>query len=336
MASNSGTKDHIFASSRVRSVEKNLLSREKAEAMIDSKTPAEAMKILYDLGYGEGADPVPAEKFGQLLVEETKKTFSFIRGIAPEEQDLYAFLYPYDYHNLKVLIKAELQDTDPEPFLIDVGTIEAGRLAAMYRDRDFVGMTSMMKEAVLEVLDVFARTKDPQTIDFILDKACYREMTESAAATGNAYIIGYVQLLIDTINLKTFVRLRQMKKSWDVFSQVFLPGGRIQEKLFVNSYDEPYEQFADRMLPYGLDKAMSEGGAMIRESWRFTALERLLDNALMEYAKGAKYISFGIEPLAAYLIAKEGEMRTVRIAMTGLIQGLSREMMAERLRETYV
>jgi V/A-type H+-transporting ATPase subunit C len=75
---------------------------------------------------------------------------------------------------------------------------------------------------------------------------------------------------------------------------------------------------------------------MIRESWRFTALERLLDNALMEYAKGAKYISFGIEPLAAYLIAKEGEMRTVRIAMTGLIQGLSREMMAERLRETYV
>lgn len=336
MASNSGTKDHIFASSRVRSVEKNLLSREKAEAMIDSKTPAEAMKILYDLGYGEGADPVPAEKFGQLLVEETKKTFSFIRGIAPEEQDLYAFLYPYDYHNLKVLIKAELQDVDPEPFLIDVGTIEAARLAAMYRDRDFVGMTSMMKEAVLEVLDVFARTKDPQTIDFILDKACYREMTASAAATGNAYIIGYVQLLIDTINLKTFVRLRQMKKSWDVFSQVFLTGGRIQEKLFINSYDEPYEQFADRMLPYGLDKAMSEGGAMIRESWRFTALERLLDNALMDYAKGAKYISFGIEPLAAYLIAKEGEMRTVRIAMTGLIQGLSREMMAERLRETYV
>jgi hypothetical protein len=227
----------------VRSVEKNLLSREKAEAMIDSKTPADAIKILYDLGYGEGADPVPAEKFGELLAEETKKTYSFIRGIAPEEKDLYAFLYPYDYHNLKVLIKAELQDADPEPFLIDVGTIEAGRLAAMYRDRDFVGMTSMMKEAVLEVLDVFARTKDPQTIDFILDKACYREMTESAAATGNAYIIGYVKLLIDTINLKTFVRLRQMKKSWDVFSQVFLPGGRIQEKLFVNSYDEPYEQF---------------------------------------------------------------------------------------------
>lgn len=336
MANNSGTKDHVFAAARVRSVEKNLLSREKAEAMIDSKTPADALKILYDLGYGEGAEPLPPERFGELLADEARKTYAFIRGIAPEEQDLYAFLYPYDYHNLKVLIKAELQDLDPEDFLIDAGTIEAHRMATLFRERDFVGMTNTMKEAVLETLDVFARTGDPQVIDFLMDKACYREMGQAAAASGSDYIQGYVRLLVDTINLKTFVRLRQMKKSWDVFSQVFLDGGRIQEKLFIASYDEPFEQFADRLIPYGLDRAMAEGGAMIRESGRFTALERLCDNSLMDYAKSAKYVSFGIEPLAAYLVAKEGELRTVRIAMTGLLQGLSRDMMAERLRETYV
>lgn len=346
MVSSQKEKDYVFASARVRSVEKNLLTKDKAEAMIDSKSAEDALKILYDLGYGDGTEGLRAEQFESLLSAETDKTYSFVRGIAPDEKDLYAFLYPYDYHNLKVLLKAEFLNTgqsqqssssqsDPEPFLIGVGTIDTARLEAMVRERDFVGMTFAMKNAVLEVIDVFARTRDPQIIDFILDRACYGEMAEAAKATANPYIEGYVGLLIDTINLKTFARLRQMHKSWDVFSQVFLQGGRIQEKLFISSYDEPYEQFAEKLIPYGLTKAMAEGGAMLRESGRFTALERLCDDRLMDYARSAKYVSFGIEPLAGYLIAKEGEIRTARIAMTGLLQGLERDQMAERLRETY-
>ncbi len=330
------TKDYVFASSVVRSVEKNLLSRENTEAIADSRSMEDALKILYDHNYGENVDAAEALDVEVLLSEEIKKTYSFIRSIAPDEGELHVFLFPYDYHNLKVLVKAELTKTDASPFLMDVGTIGAAKLTDAYRDRDFVEMTSGMREGVLEVLDVYARTNNPQQIDFILDKYCYTEMYGAALHTGNDYIIGYVKLLIDTINLKTFVRLRQMKKSWDVFSQVFIPGGRIQDKLFTANYDEPFEQFADRLIPYGLDTPMGTGAIAIRENGSFTDLERLCDNSLMQYAKEAKYTFFGIEPLAAYLIAKEAEIKTVRIAMTGLKQGLSREMMAERLRETYV
>lgn len=331
-----GKKDYIFASSRVRSVEKHLLSRDKAEAMIDSKTPEDALKILYDLGYGNESETLSPRQFETLLTEEIGKVYSFVRGIAPDETELYPFLYPYDYHNLKVLLKAEFLDMDPEPFLMAVGTIPAARMTVLVRERNFVGLTDRMRNGILEVVDVFSRTKDPQVIDFIFDKACCAEMQESAAAGGNEFITDYVKLQIDIINLKSFVRCRQMGKPWDFFSQVFIDGGRIQEKLFTGSYDEPYEQFAEKLIPYGLSLAMAEGGAMLRETGRFTALERLCDNRLVEFAKAAKYISFGIEPLAAYLIAKEAEIRTVRIIMTGLLQKLSKEEMAERVRETYV
>ena len=262
--------------------------------------------------------------------------YSFIRDIAPDQEEIYPFLYPYDYHNLKVLMKAEFADMDPEPFLVDIGTISAPQMASQVRDRNFVGLTSKMRNAILEVIDVFARTKDPQIIDFIFDRACFAEMLEASVAGKNKFIVDYVQLQIDIINLKSFIRIHQMKKPWDFFSQVYIDGGRIQEKLFTSSYDEPYEQFAEKLIPYGLAHAMSEGGAMLRETGRFTAFERLCDNLLVEYAKAAKYVSFGIEPLAAYLIAKQAEIRTARIIMTGLLQGLSKEAMAERVRETYV
>lgn len=329
-------KDYIFASSRVRSAEKYLLSRDKAEAMIDSKVPEDALKILYDLGYGDGSDDFTQFEFENVLAEETRKVFSFIRGIAPDQRDLYPFFYPFDYHNLKVLMKAEFMETDPMELLIDLGTIPISQMAIWVRERNFVGLTDTMKNAIIEITDVFARTRDPQLIDIIFDKACYSEMLESALDAGNEFVINYVKLQIDIINLKSFVRLRQMGKPWDFFTQIFIAGGRIQDKLFIAGYDEPYELFAEKLIPYGLYTPMVEGGIMLKETGRFTALERLCDNVLIGFAKDAKYISFGIEPLVAYLIAKEMEIRTVRIIMTGLNQGLPKESIAERVRDTYV
>ncbi|MFA6690960.1 MAG: V-type ATP synthase subunit C [Saccharofermentanales bacterium] len=336
MSINQGKKDYIFATARVRSVEKSLLSRDKVEAMLDSKTPEDALKILDELGYGDDSEALSVTQFENMLTEELKKVYALMRSIAPDEADLYPFLYPYDYHNLKVLLKAESLEIDPELLLIDVGTIPALQMAALVRDRNFVDLTSQMRNALQQVIDVFPRTKDPQLIDFIFDQACYAEMLAAATAGKNQFILDYVRLQIDITNLKSFARIRQMGKPWNFFAQVFFNGGRIQDKLFIRSYDEPYELVAEKLLPYGLSLPLAEGGIMLRETGRFTALEKFCDNHLVEFAKTAKYVSFGIEPLAAYLIAKEADIRNIRIIMNGLLQGLPQETTVERVRETYV
>lgn len=329
-------KDYTYASSRVRSVEKNLLSRERVDKMVDSRTPEDALKILYDAEYGDGSEPVRAADFDQLLTGELKKSYDFILSIAPDPKDFRAFLYPYDYHNLKTLMKAEFMGIEAPDNLIDVGTIPVEGLAAMVRERNFLSLTPLMKQAFGEALEVVSRTRDPQMVDLIFDQACYGDMKLAAELSGSGFLRDYVSLLIDTINLKTFVRARQMGRSWDFFSKVYLQGGRIPEKLFVSGYEEAYEQFAEKLTPYGLSTALAEGGTALKETGRFTRLEKLCDDRIIEFAKQAKYVSFGIEPLAAYLIVKEYEIRTARIVMSGLLQGLSREMIGERLRETYV
>jgi len=199
-----------------------------------------------------------------------------------------------------------------------------------------LGMPDGMKRGIEEVIDVFGRTSDPQAIDFILDRVCYEEMRKSAKESDSTFVIGYVSLLIDTINLKTFVRLRQMGKNWNFFSKVFLDGGNIAESIFIGGYEESYDKFSEKLLNRGFSQALLEGSIMLRESGRFTALERLCDNTIMDYAKGGKFVSFGVEPLAAYMIAKESDIRNCRIIMAGLLQGLSRDMIKERQRDTYV
>lgn len=328
--------DYVFASSRVRSMERYQLTKDDAEMMSESRTPEDALKILYDLKYGEEEDTLDLRNFEDILSKELQKAFSFIIDIAPDKEEIYPLLYPYDYHNLKVLLKAEFLGSQFPEYLIDIGTISPENLEEYVRERDFVQTSDLMKNAVLESIDVFARTQDPQVIDVILDKACFKEMLEKAKLTDNEFLIGYVKLLIDITNLKTFVRVREMGKPWDFFNSIFVEGGKIQDKLFISGYDEAYESFGEKMIPYGLSKAMIEGGLALKETGRFTVLERLCDNALMDYVKDAKFVSFGLEPLLSYLIAKEIEIRTVRIIMTGLLQNLPKESITERVRDTYV
>ena len=65
-------------------------------------------------------------------------------------------------------------------------------------------------------------------------------------------------------------------------------------------------------------------------------LEKLVDNFIMNMMKNAKIIPFGVEPLIAYIYAKETEIKIIRIIMVGKLNNISAEVVRERLRDSYV
>ena len=57
---------------------------------------------------------------------------------------------------------------------------------------------------------------------------------------------------------------------------------------------------------------------------------------LIETIKPQKYNPFTAGPLVAYILAKENEIKTVRIILTARLNGLEEEQIRERIREMYV
>lgn len=328
--------EYIYATARVRGVEKNLLTKGKIEKMLDAKTLPDAIKVLKECEYGEAGGDLPETAFEELLTGEQRKTSDFIKKIAPQGEMFDVFLYPYDYHNIKALLKAEFLETSADELLIDAGTIPSAKLKVVVRERNDTALTEFMRRGLHEAIDIFGRTNDPQMIDLILDQACFMDMRRTAEASGSAFLAGYVQTLIDMVNLKSFVRIRKMGKSWDFFAKVFIEGGNIAQKLFVNSFDEPLEQFADRVAYLGFDQMLRASAEKLKQTGKFTELERQCDNKLIEYVKPAKYISFGPEPLVGYMVAKDNEIKTARIILSGKLAQLQTDKIRERLRETYV
>lgn len=328
---------YAYAVGKIRAVEKRLLDKARMERMIDAKSPEEALKVLLESGYkGNSDDYANAFEYESILRNEQIRVYKLLKSIAPEPEVFDLFLLGNDYHNIKVLLKAEFLGNEHDYMIIDTGTIPAAELKKKISERNFTGMSDIMRDAIEECIDVFNRTNDPQIIDIILDRACFHQMKEYAAASGYRFVSGLVQLMIDLTNIKIFLRARNTGRNWDFLQKILLPGGNIDNKVFIENLGDSLEGLIGFLKgkPYG--DICEEGIEAFKNTGSLAKFEKLADNYIMTHVKKAKYIALGIEPLIAYLWAKENEIKNARIIMVGKINNISSEVIRERLRETYV
>jgi V/A-type H+-transporting ATPase subunit C len=67
-----------------------------------------------------------------------------------------------------------------------------------------------------------------------------------------------------------------------------------------------------------------------------TQFEKLCDDGVAGYMAVAQTVSFGEEPLLAYMSAHETEFINLRILLMGRITGLSNDLIRSRLRTMYI
>lgn len=304
--------DYIFPCVVVRSKEVELLNREEILKLLELDSVQDIMNVLAEHGYGDGKELENPREFEGILSKNLEETYETVYSTIPDEKELNFFKYPNDYHNLKVLLKAEFLETDARDLMIDSGTIPADQMEEMLRRRDFTQMTVEMRTAVDEAIELFAKSRDPQEIDIRLDKACYKDMLTDAEESGNQFLKEYVMQRIDLLNIDAFVRLKEVGKPRTFFKRVFLEGGNLDEN------------------------AIEQRAALIVNEVGVSGVEKYLDNQKMEYVKDALYVPFGIEPIVGYLQAKESEVMNLRMILTGKISGMDDALIRERLRDTYV
>ena len=91
---------------------------------------------------------------------------------------------------------------------------------------------------------------------------------------------------------------------------------------------------ADALREYLKETVYADGVEALEESP--SAFERWCDNQMIEAIKPQKYNAFSAGPLVAYLLARQNEIKTVRMILTGKQNGFPDEMIRERIREMYV
>ena len=322
---------YLYISAMLRSRETRMLTREKAERMLDAPSFEESAKILADSGY-EDMSQMSAKEIDQALARRRDAVFGELAGLAPNETIVDVFRVKYDYHNAKVILKAEAMNSDESGLLSGSGRVAPQTMLAAYNEDRCKDLPGRLGAAMEEAKGVLARSANPQLADFVLDKAYFGELDDLAKELDSSFLSGYVAVLADSTNLKSAVRTLRMGKDADFLRQALVPGGNVScERIAAAASGEGLAAlFSGRLLKNAaaLGAAAVEGGTM-------TAFELACDNAVMAYMADAKLTAYGEEPVIAYMAAVESEITAVRMILTGRLAGISPEIIRERLRDMY-
>ena len=323
---------YLYLSAMLRAREAKMLTREKAERMIDTASFDEAAKMLADCGY-EDYSGMNAKQVDNALAERRAEIFAELARMSPNPETVEVFRMKYDYHNAKTLIKAEAAALEREDLLSSSGRVPVQTLIKRFTEEKFTGVPPVLADAIVQAKSVLARTANPQLADFALDKAYFTELLKAARELDSDFLTGYARILIDSANLRSAVRTMRMGKDLDFLKLALVPGGGIDAGRIAASSSS-----GETLAALFTNTLLAEAAALGAEAakgGRMTDFELACDNAVTAYLTRARLVAFGEAPVIAYLAAVEGEITAVRMILTGFLAGIAPDTIRERLREFY-
>lgn len=313
-----------YAVARTRSLENTLLDKSRLERLLAAPSLEEALGQLGDTIYaeavGELVDPLDYEL---ALAKELARSYEVMAQMG-HGAELETLLWRYDFVNIKLIIRARRQGEEPRE-LSALGSLDPADLAA---SENWEVLPASWREAVLSA----QQEEDPQRLDFILDRVFFQE---ALLASKNSYLAGLWRLEIDLTNIRTFLRLASLGEvGQDLWAQSRLQGGEL-DGIWREIAPPDVDDLEARLAMTQFGELFNQGVRAWRTAGSLGVWERLADNFRIEYIKGAKYIPFGPEPLVAYVLGRENEIKLLRIILAGKANNLSAEEIRERLREVY-
>ena len=321
-------EEYIYAVARVHSVEQRLLGSNDTEQLLSCRSYDEALRYLSDKGYGDGAS---FDNYEQLLAFETEKTWSFISELIDEPGLFDVFRYNADFHNVKASVKAAYSSVTPERVFIYSGTIEPERIYDAVKSENFDILPQHIAEPARMAYNMLTQTGDGQLCDILLDCASLNAIRDAGSMKKckNEFIHGYAELYVALTDIKIAVRANKTKKSDD-----FLTSALAQCDAFSVSELSSAALSYDRLLGFLTDKGFGDVSDALSVS--LSEFEKVCDNRIMEYIRLQRTNCFTLAPVAAYILARENEIKTVRLILAAKLNHLDDDAVRSRLRRTYV
>jgi len=319
-------QDYVYAVARIRSKELSLFGTQVLEQLMACKTYEECLRVLSDKGWD-----VSSGSAGEILSTEREKTWSLVRELVGDDLSVFdVFLYANDYHNLKAAVKEVCMDAKMPNIYFASGTVDPKLILKAVKEQDFSQLPEQMRDAAREACRVLLQNHDGQMCDVVIDRAALEAVLKAGMASDNEVLQKYAELTVASADIRIAVRSVRTGKTLEFLEGALAPCSTLDVKKLARAAASG----TDAVLEYLAMTPYAGAVPAVRES--VSAFERWCDNLLMEQIRPQKYNPFTIAPIAAYLLARENEMKTVRIILSGKLNRLSDESVRERLRETYV
>ena len=324
----------IQSSTRLRVMEKELLKSENFIRAYETETLEEALRSLSDTVYNKYINKISSPtEYEYILKEELTRFYDELFDISPSKIPIRLITLKYFYHNLKVIIKEDIGKKDLKDLYMNIGDFDLKE----YRDALVKGSKkNKYFELIQRVEEIYEEKKDPQLIDIYLDNAYFTELLELAEESQVDLFIEYAKNLIDFTNIRTLLRAKKQEKDVEFLRQIIIEGGNVRKETYLDLLNRELSSDTDVFKKLEIYKYIKEALDSFKERGNLSDFEREMDNYFIDLIKDVKYITYGPEVIFANVLAKEMEIKNLRIILVSKLNGLNSEFIREKLRDTYV
>lgn len=317
--------DYAYAVARIRANENALLTRADIDQLISADSYDTAVRILTDRGWSQS----DGEQAFDICESEMSKTMKLIAECVPDASLFDALVIGNDFANLKAAIKAQFSGIDAAEYMTEPSLCNPAVIIKAVKESDFAQLPDYLSECAAAAYHAYADSQSGQLVEVIIDKACNKAKTEWAVKAESPLLNEICGMTCAVSDIKTARRCVTTGKSREFALEAVSFSGRVDCEKLVDA------AFAGEKLAPVIQEAGFEALAEYADG-DFTDLEMRCDNLITEMAGNNRHEIFGADPVVAYYYANAAEVKNVRIVLSAKAASVPKEIISERVRDTYV
>ncbi|MFP4022356.1 MAG: V-type ATPase subunit [Candidatus Paceibacterota bacterium] len=321
--------DYIYAGSKVKALEKNLLTHNQVDVLLTAKSYEEALQNLHDTFVGPYLVQNKENKIPYILEVIIADTKKLIMSMAPEPELLKILWLKYDFYNLAAIIKGfrmGLSNEDLKDRCFIIGNYPPLEMIESYQNKTLGKMEFVFKKSADEATSV----NEISDIDRIMNIAYLKTAKQIANESNNNFINEYVKFLIDFFNIQANLRALSYGQVGESPRPVYVYGGTVPKSATDNK-----ETLLASISKLGSAHLWEEAVKDYKETGSYAMIETAFDNRINSFVKEKSMEIFSIASLFAYFRAVNNNVHIIRTILVGKRSELPEYELRKTIRQRY-
>jgi V/A-type H+-transporting ATPase subunit C len=302
------------------------LLRDLAEAA-DYQT---AVDLLGQTEYGEIRAAANSAEMEEFLLSRRTGVRQLFGELMLDKDVVHLMRCREDFANMRLAVRRFVTQQPIEVDYSEEGNVHHDLFEEVFEGENYDLLPDYMSEAVEQAVLRHYANKDIRQVDYAIDAVEAEHKLREAKKIGSVFLQNLFRIEIDLNNIRTMLRLKWAESEQ---KDVFIEGGYVETQRLMECLNTGYESLADMFFatPY---YGIIEGGVnYLTKEKSFLKLEGLCEEYFTGFLRSTSQITAGPQPVIAYFLAKENEIRKVRMILTAKRNHLDKKLILDRLAE---
>jgi V/A-type H+-transporting ATPase subunit C len=319
-----------FQTAMVRVLDSMMLTRATMLVVTNADSFESAVELLNGSDYALGSSSPSAVDIENMLMEKRTEARQQFAELMIDERITGLLRAREDFANMRLAVRRLVTE---KPIGLDYsndGSVPAEEFEEIFETENYSRFPEYLQEAVEAAVLGYYQNKDIRQIDYAIDKYQAGFNLKSASELNSVFLDSLYRTKIDLNNIRTMLRLKMADRDE---KELFIEGGFVDIDRLTHGLDVGYEAMGALFYATPYHNVVENGVNYLSKNQSFLHLEKYCEEHLMGFLKTTTSIASGPQPVIAYFLAKENEIKTVRLLLTCKKNSMDAKTILDRLVE---